>query len=792
MKTAYPRSQSYCMPYFAGFVLTAAFLAAAALPAWAQMPARSQAAQGQAQPQAQGEGYKLLQRIFASGDFRARRFGPARWMDDGASYTTLERTGGRGSAAELVRIEAATGKRTVLVDAAKLTPKGAKEPLAIEDYDWSADKSQLLIFTNTKRVWRQNTRGDYWVLHLASGALKKLGGAAPESSLMFVKFSPDGTRVAYVSRNNIYVENIATGKVRQLTRDGSDTIINGTSDWVYEEELDLRDAFRWSPDGRLIAFWQFDSSGVDSFPLVYNVGDANQMTTGFPYPGAGKYPTVHNLPYPLAGTTNSAARIGVIPAAGGKPRWMQIPGDERNQYIARMEWAGNSRELMIQHLNRLQNTDDVLIADAATGAVRRAHREQDAAWVDVVDDVYLLGDNEFLWVSEKSGWRHVYRAARDGSGLKPVTQGDFDVIRVSEVDAKGGWLYFTASPENPTQRYLFRARLDGTGKAERLTPADQSGTHSYQIAPGGGWAIHTWSRFDTPPMIDLVELPAHKSVRVLEDNASVKKNAAALTQPPVEFFRIESDGIAFDAWMIRPPDFDPSKKYPLLMFVYGEPASQTVTDSWSGNRGLFHRVIAREGYVVASVDTRGTPAPRGREWRKVMYPAIGPLSTKEHSGAVRELLRTRTYLDPARVAVWGWSGGGTSTLNLMFRAGDVYKLGMSVAPVPDQRLYDTIYQERYMGLPTENAEGYKQSAPINFAEGLRGRLLIVHGSGDDNVHIQGTEMLVNRLIELGKQFDYMVYPGRSHAISEGSGTSLHIYSLLFRYLTENMPRAAAR
>lgn len=774
----------------AALVLYFALLPLSSIPAGAQMPSRSQATQSQAQPQ--GDGYKLLQRIFASADFRTRRFGPARWIDDGLSYTTLERAGGRDSAAELVRVEAATGNRTVLVDAAKLTPKDAKQPLAIADYHWSADKSQLLIFTNTQRVWRQNTRGDYWVLHLATGALKKLGGTAPESSLMFAKFSPDGTRVAYVSRSNLYVENIASGKVKQLTRDGSSTIINGTSDWVYEEELDLRDAFRWSPDGKRIAFWQFDSSGVGSFPLVYNVGDANQMTTGFPYPGTGKYPTTVHTPYPLAGTTNSAARIGVIPAGGGKPRWMKIPGDPRNHYLARMDWAGNSRELLVQQLNRLQNTNEVLLADAGNGAVRRAHREQDAAFLDVVDDVHMLGDTEFLWVSERSGWRHVYRAARDGSGLKPVTQGEFDVIRVSEVDAKGGWLYFIASPENPTQRYLFRARLDGSGKPERLTPAGQPGTHSYQIAPGGGWAIHTYSRFDTPPVIDLVELPAHRSVRTLEENATARKNAAAMVDPPVEFFRIQSDGIAFDAWMIRPPNFDATKKYPLLIFVYGEPASQTVVDSWGGNRMLFHRAIAREGYIVASVDTRGTPSPRGRDWRKVMYPAIGPLSTKEHSGAARELLRTRPYLDPARVAVWGWSGGGTSTLNLIFRAPDVYKLGMSVAPVPDQRLYDTIYQERYMGLPTDNAEGYKQSAPINFADGLAGRLLIVHGSGDDNVHIQGTEMLVNRLIELGKQFDYMVYPGRSHAISEGSGTTLHIYSLLFRYLTENMPRAAAR
>jgi dipeptidyl-peptidase-4 len=788
MRNAHLRNRS-CLAASAGrrALHLLALLACTALFAGDRIPARAQAPAAATGPTQASDGYKFLQRIFDSADFRAQPFGPARWLDDGISYTTLERAGGRDSAAEVVRYDVVTGKRTVLVDAAQLTPKGAKEPLEINDYAWSTDKSQLLIFTNTRRVWRQNTRGDYWLLHLASGALKKLGRSAPESSLMFAKFSSDGTRVAYVSRNNIYVESIATGKVKQLTSDGSEIIINGTSDWVYEEELDLRDAFRWSPDGKRIAFWQFDSSGVGTFPLVYNVGAANQMTSGFPYPGTGKYPTVLNLPYPLAGTTNSAARIAVIPAAGGKPCWIQISGDPRDNYIARMEWAGNSRELIIQHLNRLQNTNEVLIADAASGAVRRAHREQDAAWLDVYD-LHLLGDAEFLWLSEKSGWRQAYCAARDGSGLKPITRGEFDVISVAEVDRKGGWLYFIASPENPTQRYLFRARLDGTGQAERLTPANQPGTHAYQVAPGGGWAIHTYSRFDTPPVIDLVELPAHNSVRRLEENAAARENAAEVMDPPVEFFRIQSDGITFDAWMIRPPEFDPSKKYPLLMFVYGEPGGLTVTDSWGGNRMLFHRAVARAGFIVASIDTRGTPAPRGRDWRKVIYPTIGPLSTKDHSGAVRQLLRMRPYLDASRVAVWGWSGGGTSTLNLIFRAPEVYKLGMSVAPVPDQRLYDTIYQERYMGLPTDNAEGYKNSSPINFAEGLRGRLLIVHGSGDDNVHIQGTEMLVNRLIELGKKFDYFVYPGRSHAIAEGTGTSVHIYSLLFRYLLENMPR----
>ena len=741
----------------------------------------------------QEETVNLLERLYSPGDFTVKSFGPARWIEAGAAYTTVEPASGQTDVLEIFRYDTATGERSVLISAAQLTPQGASKALVIENYEWSADGNRLLIFTNTRPVWRNNTRGDYWVLDRKSGTLRKLGGKVPESSVLFAKFSPDGTRVAYVHQNNIYTEDLARGEITQLTQDGSDIIINGTTDWVYEEELSIRDGFRWSPDGRKVAYWQFDTAGVGNFALISNVGKPREIVTGIPYPGLGTYPVIHNFSYPLAGTTNSAVRIGVIPASGGTRRWMQIPGDPRNNYIARMEWAENSNELIIEHLNRLQNTADVLLADAESAAVRRIYRDQDEAWVDYNTELRpLFGGREYLWISEKSGWRHLYRMARDGNGLKAVTQGSYDIATVQEVDEKGGWIYFIASPENATQRYLYRTRLDGSGAPERLTPASQPGWHAYDTSPAGSWAFHSYSTFSKPGIIDLVQLPDHTHVRMLQENAAARRSVGELGLPAAEFFQVPiEDGVICDAWIMRPLDFDRSKKYPVLFYVYGGPWGQTVTDAWQNDYIKFHMAVARAGYVVASADTRGTPALNGRAWRKVIHGADGPLLSKEHASAVREILRTRPYLDSSRVAVWGWSTGGSNTLNLLFRSPELYKTGMSVAPMADHRFYDTIYTERYMGLPQDNEEGYRKSAPINFAEGLQGKLLILHGSGDDNCHIQNTELLVNRLIELGKPFDFFVYPNRTHAINEGEGTTLHLFSLLLRYLRTNVPAGPA-
>jgi dipeptidyl-peptidase-4 len=715
-----------------------------------------------------------VDRIFKAREYDPPRFGPARWLPDGTAYAIVERPAGGAEGSEIVRYDAATGARSVLVAASALVPAGAKGPLDIDDYAWSPDGRRLLIFTNTRRVWRQNTRGDYWVLEVGTGQLRKIGGKAPEASLMFAKFAPDATRVAYVRGNNIHVERLADGRTVALTKDGSETTINGTSDWVYEEELGVRDGFRWSPDGKRIAYWQFDSTGVGVFSLI---DDTSTL-----------YPIITKIPYPKAGTTNSAVRIGVVGAEGGATTWMRTPGDPRDTYLARLEWL-DAGALGIQQLNRLQNQNDFLIADAASGRVTRAFRDQSKTWVDVVEEVRWIDKGRaFLWLSERDGWQHVFRVPRGGGEGTLITRVDADVIDVAGLDEAGGWLYFLASPTNATQRYLYRSKLDGSSAPERVSPADQPGTHAYDMAPGGRLAFHTWSRFDAPPVMDVVALPAHSSLRTLTDPSALKARLTNVLRPPVEFLTVDiGGGVALDGFMLKPSSFDAARKYPVIVFVYGEPAGQTVTDRWGGGRMLFHRALAEAGYLVVSFDNRGTPAPKGAAWRKVIYGTVGDLSSKEQAAAIRALAARHVFVDLDRVGVWGWSGGGSNTLNSMFRFPDIYKVGVSVAPVPDQKLYDTIYQERYMGLPQDNVEGYRVGSPINFAEGLKGKLLLVHGSGDDNVHFQGTERLVNKLVELGKPFDLMVYPNRTHAIAEGPGTTAHVYQLIARYFLQHLP-----
>ncbi len=735
-----------------------------------------------------GQLEQQIDRIYKANEYALPRFGPARWLADGTAYTTVERTPGDGGGFDIVRYDAATGARSVLIASQQLTPAGGAKPLSIADYVWSGDGSKLLIFTNTRKVWRQNTRGDYWVLSLSAdafgsdgrseggkgGGLKQVGKDAPEASLMFAKFSPDATRVGYVRGNNIYVERLDDGRVTQLTSDGSETIINGTSDWVYEEEFGVRDGFRWSPDGTSIAYWQFDSSGVGIFSLINNTDSL--------------YPVITKIPYPKAGTTNSAARIGVVSSDGGATTWIKTEGDPRNTYLARIGWI-DSGTVAIQQLNRLQNRNDFLSADVKSGAVKRIFRDESKQWVDINEAVpWVDGGRTFLWQSEKNGWNQVYRVPREGGDGQLITKFNGDVIDIAGFDEKGGWMYFRASPDNAGQRYLYRTRLDGSGAPERVTPPTQPGTHRYDVSPNGRMAFHTYSTFETPSLTEVIELPSHKPIRALTDLSAVTAKVKPLLNPPAEFFRVDiGDGVMLDGYMIKPAVFDATKTYPFITHVYGEPAGQTVNDAWGGSQMLFHRALADTGYIVISIDNRGTPAPRGTEWRKVVYGTVGDLSSKDQAAAVRALIAKHPYLDRERVGVWGWSGGGTNTLNAMFRFPDVYKVGVSVAPVPDQRLYDTIYQERYMGLPQENVEGYKVGSAINFAEGLQGKLLVIHGTGDDNVHAQGTEKLVNRLIELGKPFDAMMYPNRSHSISEGDGTTPHIYKLIARYFVQHLP-----
>ena len=714
-----------------------------------------------------------LDRLYGKPEFSAKSYG-VKWLEAGQGYVRLEKSKATKEARDIVRVDPATGKREILVAAKALIPEGKKKPLAVSGYTFTKDLAKVLIYTNTRRVWRVHSRGDYWVLDRASGKLHQLGGKeAPEATLMFAKFSPaDSNRVAYVRDKNVYVEDLATGRIEVLTKRSRDTVINGTFDWVYEEELGLRDGFRWSPDGKRIAYWQMDEEGVKEMHMINNV--------------PGNYPQVVTFRYPKVGETNARARVGVVSADGGETTWVRVEGDPRNHYIARMDWADNSKELLLQRLNRLQNRNAVMIADAATGKARTVYTDRDEAWIEVRFGFTDWVEDQFTYVSERAGWRQLYLVSRAGEAKK-LTRGNFDIIRMLKLDAANGIAYFTASPKNATERYLYRINLDGPG-LKRLSPAKQRGSHSYSISSDAKWAVHTFSSIHSPPVTQLIKLSTHEPVRTLEDNVALRKKVAALAQPKREFFQINiGDGVKVDAYAVLPPNLDCSKKYPLFLYVYGEPAGQTTVNRWSGPGGMWHWMLAQQGYVVMSIDNRGTTAPRGNAWRKSIYRQVGILASKDQAAAVRQVLKDRPYLDADRVGVWGWSGGGSMTLNALFRYPELYHAGISIAPVPNQLLYDTIYQERYMGLPDDNKEGYKNGSPITFAKNLKGKLQLIHGTADDNVHYQGMAKLVDTLVAHNKPFEMLAYPNRSHSIREGKGTTLHLRTAMTEFLRRNLP-----
>ena len=473
-------------------------------------------------------------------------------------------------------------------------------------------------------------------------------------------------------------------------------------------------------------------------------------------------------------------------ASGGTTKWFHIPGDPSNHYLARMDFIPGSHEIMVQQLNRKQDSNFVWIGDINTMKLKNILTETDKAFLDIHDDILWLDHQKyFTWASERDGWLHLYKVSRDGKTVDLITKGDFDIVKISCIDTAGGYVYYIASPENYTQRYLYRSRLDGTGKAERVTPESMSGQSSYQISSNAKWAIQTFQNINTPPIISLVSLPNHSTIKILEDNQELKDKYASLQLRPKEFFKVDIGDASLDAWMIKPVDFDPAKKYPLLFYVYGEPAGSTVQDSWEGG-DLWHQYLAQKGYIVMSVDNRGTKAPRGRDWRKSIYRQIGILASEDQSKAALKIFSMFPFVDSARVGIWGWSGGGQMTLNCMFRYPKIYKTGLAVSFVSDQKLYDATYQERYMGLLSNNAKGYHDGSPLYYAKQLEGKLMIIHGTGDDNVHYQSFEMLSNELIKNNKLFYMMSYPMRTHSISERENTSLHLRRSMEKFWNENL------
>jgi dipeptidyl-peptidase-4 len=700
------------------------------------------------------------------------------WAKDGNSFYQATDDG-------IEQVDLAALKIDVILNKEALTPHGAAAPLKVQNFFFSNDGKKILIYTNSKRVWRYDTRGDYWWVDLTNYTIKQLGKSRPESSLMFAKFSPDGKKVAYVSNYNIYAEDLATGKIQQLTKDGSRTLINGTFDWVYEEEFFCRDGFRWSDDSKKIAYWQIDAKNTKDYLMIDNTDSI--------------YPFVKPVEYPVAGQPPSPFKIGVVTISNAATKWMKIPTDPILQsYVPRMEWADDDNELIIQHLNRKQNISDLMLCDISTGASKTIYEEKDSTWIDILplwDKAYSYGGwdwlnngKEFLWASEKDGWRHLYRISLDGKKETLITVGDFDVMKISAIDEKNNYMYFDASPYNATQKYLYRTRLDGKGAPERLSPLSETGTHDYDVSPGAKFAFHTFSNYYTPEQAEWISLPDHKFIHGNDVTEAVKKFDLEKSTSNISFFTIKTEeGVSMDAWMVKPTNFDSTKKYPVLFYVYTEPWGQNVKDEYGiTNNSLYEGNLADDGYIYISIDNRGTPVPKGRAWRKIIYRKIGLVNIRDQAMAAKEILKM-PFVDTSRIAVWGWSGGGSATLNLMFQFPGIYKTGIAIAAVANQLTYDNIYQERYMGLPQENMQDFINGSPVTYAKNLEGNLLYIHGTGDDNVHYQNAEMLLNELIKYNKQFQFMPYPNRSHGIFEGEGTTEHLHTLYTNYLRKFCP-----
>ena len=695
-----------------------------------------------------------------------------KWSPDGNALYEVEK-------GEIVKTEFPLLKKTTFISKQKLKPGNGRQ-IVPKSFQLSPDGSKAMIYTNEKIVWRYPTRGDYWLLTLSTGELRQMGKDRPESSLQFAKFSPDGSKVAYVSEHNIYIEELSTGTIKRIT-DNNNTrkLINGTFDWVYEEEFFCRDGFRWGPDSKSIAYWQIDANQIRDYYML-NTTDS-------------VYSRVIPVEYPKVGEPPSPARIGVADVGSGQTKWMDVPGDPRQHYIIRMEWSGPG-EIILQQLNRKQNESRIMLCNANTGAVKTIYTETDEAWVstlnewrsDVTGWDWIKSGKEFIWFSEKDGWRHLYRIDRNGNEIK-ITNGNYDVIDLLKVDEQSGYIYFYASPSNATQKFLYKTKLDGKGILQRVSPAGEEGTHKYEISPNGKFAKHSFSNYYMDELDEWVTLPTHKPLRAEED-ISKKIKAEDRKQSNMSFFQVTTeDGVTMDGWVIKPKNFDSTKKYPVVFYVYGEPGSTTVKDSYGPfTESVYAGDMSTDGYVQVSLDNRGTPAPKGRAWRKSIYKKIGQLNIRDQALGARQVLKWN-FIDTTRVAVWGWSGGGSSTLNLMFQYPDLFQTGISIAPVTSSLYYDNIYTERYMGLPQENMQEYQKGAALTHAKNLQGNLLLVHGTGDDNVHYQNAESLINELVKHGKMFQMMSYPNRTHSISEGEGTTEHLQALFTKYLRENCP-----
>ncbi len=699
--------------------------------------------------------------IFNSTKFRDETLSGVHWSSasDGFYHYRVDTSAG---VTNFLKYDLKTGAEKLVAKVNLLLRNHPQEVKKYEHHVWSSDE-QMILFTGTLPARRAKTGGNFSLFDLRNNKLRDLTNT--DKSQVNVQFSPDGKSIAFVRENNLMLMDLSSGQEKQLTFDGQDHVLNGHFDWVYEEEFSIIEGWQWSPDGTHIAYWQLDERRVPEFNIAL-------------------YDSLHlnwnRMRYPKAGDPNSIVKIGVVNVNTAQNVWMDI-GPEDEIYLPRITWLPKGNKLAIQRMNRLQNKNELLIADVATGKTLVILTETDERWVEVHNDWHFLSKSDrFLWASERDGYNHIYLFGLDGKMLRQLTKGAWDVVEITAVDEAGQRVYFMASEVSPLENHLYSVDFNGKN-FKRITQIP--GWHEIEFSPDFKHYLDTYSQINSPSKIGLFTQRG-ELIKVIVENKQEALNEYRLSS--YEFFNFTtSDGVQLNGYLLKPPDFEPNKKYPVLMYVYGGPGSQTVQNRWGGRRGLWFQMLAQHGYIVASVDNRGTGA-RGADFKRVTYKKLGQWEVHDQIEAAK-YLGSLSFVDENRIGIFGWSYGGFMAALCLFKGNDVFKSAISVAPVTHWKFYDSIYTERYMQTPQLNSEGYNSTGPIHFAKEMKGNLLLIHGTADDNVHFQNSVALVDELIKHNKQFQTMFYPGRYHGIREGArNTQEHVYTLMTNFLLEKL------
>lgn len=696
--------------------------------------------------------------IYGSTKFAGKTIKGLQWLPDGSAFTYFE-PDPDSKLNDIYRQDISSSDKQLILEGASLWYEG--EPISMSSYEWSPDQEFLLISGPKKKIWRHSWESSFYIYDLEKKKLIAL--EQNSSSIQNAKISPDGKHIGYVINNNLYIADLATGKSKALTTDGNSDILNGVFDWVHEEEFHSANAWRWSPDGKKIAFWRLDQTDVKSF--IYNLDQLPQ------------YNVAHSIKYPKVGEKNSIVRIGIVDIKSGKTNWMDL-GKEKDIYIPRIKWNHSPKTLAIERLNRKQNKMELLFADVSTGKTKLIVTDTNPGWVDVTDDLFFLKKkDQFIWTSEKSGFRHIYLYDYDGKLIKQLTTGDWEVVSVIGIDDKNEWVYFYGKKETPIDQHIYRVKLDGSN-FEKISV--QRGWHTANFSPDFNYFIDSFSEVKTPTKMILHDANG-EMIRTLEENNIEAFDEYNMVYPEFLTFTTR-DSVDLNACMFKPADFDSKKKYPVLLYGYGMPGSQRVVNKWHDTRSLWHQLMTEKGYIVFIVDNRGTGG-RGKEFKNLAYGDISKWIIHDQIEGVKYLAGL-PFVDATRIGVIGGSGGGFMVCHLMTRVADNFKVGVAISPVTDFRNYDAIWTERYMGLLNENEKGYNAANALEYADLLKGKLLVVHGTGDDNVHFQNSVQFVQKLIDEGKQFDMMVYPNENHSIHGDS--QVHLYNKITEYFLENL------